>query len=92
MTAIGHEVTTHMSVAAAVQKGNADVGMGVYSSAKALDLDFVDVAFEEYDFVTYQSFLETPYIQAFLAALKSDTFLRRLVKWAAIVMSRLERL
>lgn len=74
----GHEVTTHMSVAAAVQKGNADVGMGVYSSAKALDLDFVDVAFEEYDFVTYQSFLETPYIQAFLAALKSDTFLRRL--------------
>lgn len=73
-----HEVTTHMSVAAAVQKGNADVGMGVYSSAKALDLDFVDVAFEEYDFVTYQSFLEMPYIQAFLAALKSEAFLRKL--------------
>lgn len=74
----GHEVTTHMSVAAAVKKGNADTGLGVYSSAKALDLDFVEVAFEEYDFVTYQSFLELKEMQEFLKALKSSAFLKKL--------------
>lgn len=73
-----HEVPTHMSVAVAVQKGNADTGLGIYSSAKALELDFVDVAFEEYDFVTYQSFLQLPEIQAFIRALKSQIFLRKL--------------
>lgn len=74
----GHEVTTHMSVAAAVKKGNAHAGLGVYSSARALDLDFVEVAFEEYDFVTYQSFLELKEMQEFLKVLKSREFRKRL--------------
>lgn len=69
-----HEATTHMSVAVAVQKDNADVGMGIYSSAKALDLDFIDVAFEEYDFVTYASYLELPLVQKFMQVLKSREF------------------
>lgn len=50
-----------MSVAVAVQKDNADVGMGIYSCARALGLDFIDVTFEEYDFVTYASYLELPF-------------------------------
>ena len=73
-----HEETTHMSVAVAVQKGNADTGMGIYSSARALDLDFVDIAFEEYDFVTYASWIELPFVQEFLKILKSDAFKERL--------------
>lgn len=73
-----HEATTHMSVAVAVQKDNADVGMGIYSCAKALDLDFIDVTFEEYDFVTYEKYLELPFVQAFLEILKSDAFKNRL--------------
>ncbi len=74
----GHEATTHMSVAVAVQKDNADVGMGIYSCAKALDLDFVDVTFEEYDFVTYASYLELPFVRAFLEVLKSRAFKEKL--------------
>ena len=73
-----HEETTHMSVAVAVQKGNADTGMGIYSSARALDLDFVDIAFEEYDFVTYASWIELPFVQEFLKVLKSDAFKEKL--------------
>lgn len=73
-----HEVATHMSVAVAVKKDNADTGMGIYSCAKTLDLDFVDVAFEEYDFVTYASYLELPYVQEFLKILKSAEFQARL--------------
>lgn len=73
-----HEAATHMSVAVAVQKDNADVGLGVYSCAKALDLDFVDVSFEEYDFVTYERYLELPSVQGFIDILKGEAFQDRL--------------
>ncbi len=73
-----HEAATHMSVAVAVQKDNADVGMGIYSCAKALELDFIDVGFEEYDFVTYEKYLELPSVQEFIHILKSEAFKNRL--------------
>jgi len=37
------EAATHMAVAAAIQGGSADTGMGVLSAAKAMDLDFIPV-------------------------------------------------
>lgn len=73
-----HEAATHMAVAVAVQKDNADAGMGIYSCAKALALDFVDVAFEEYDFVTREEYLDLPLVQEFLRALRSSEFRRKL--------------
>lgn len=73
-----NEAATHMSVAVAVQKDNADTGMGIYSCAKALGLDFVDAAFEEYDFVTYAEYLELPSVQEFLCALTGEEFGRHL--------------
>lgn len=80
ITGYTNEAATHMSVAVAVQKGNADVGMGIYSCARALELDFVDAAFEEYDFVTRASWLELPYVQEFLNVLRSSEFRVRLEK------------
>ncbi len=73
-----HEATTHMAVAVAVAKKNADVGMGIYSCAKALDLDFIDIAYEEYDFVTYENYLNLPFMKSFLEVLKSEKFHRKL--------------
>lgn len=80
ITGYGNEAATHMSVAIAVQKDNADTGMGIYSCAKALGLDFVDVGFEEYDFVTRECWLELPFVRAFLNVLKSSGFRSRLEK------------
>ena len=73
-----HEAATHMSVAVAVQKDNADVGMGIYSCARTLGLDFVDAASEEYDFVTREEYLDLPVVQEFLRALRSREFLAKL--------------
>ncbi|MFR0986344.1 MAG: substrate-binding domain-containing protein [Frisingicoccus sp.] len=73
-----YEAATHMSVAVAVQKDNADVGMGIYSCAKALNLDFIEVGFEEYDFVTYEKYLELPAVQEFIHVLKGEAFKNRL--------------
>lgn len=44
------ELNTHMAVSAAVKTGSATTGLGIYSAAKAMNLDFVDVTYEDYDF------------------------------------------
>ncbi|MCQ4635656.1 molybdopterin biosynthesis protein [Anaerovorax odorimutans] len=72
------EATTHMAVAAAVGSDGADAGMGILSAAKAMDLDFVPIGPEEYDFAIPEQYLNLPHIQAFLEILKSDEFHRRL--------------
>ena len=43
------EVGTHMTVAASIASGTIDVGLGVQAAAKALGLEFLPVASEQYD-------------------------------------------
>jgi putative molybdopterin biosynthesis protein len=72
------EAVTHMAVAAAVQSGSADTGMGIASAAAALGLDFIPLGNEEYDFAIPSRFLELEPVQAFLEILESDAFHKRL--------------
>ena len=72
------EMTTHMAVAAAVASESADAGMGVLSAANAMELDFIEVAYEEYDFAVPVRFLETPHIKAFIDILQSEEFKAKL--------------
>ena len=72
------EASTHMAVAAAVESDSADVGMGILSAARAMDLDFIEVGPEEYDFAVPVKFLELPVIQAFIEILKSREFHEKL--------------
>ncbi|MFT9497872.1 molybdopterin biosynthesis protein [Anaerosolibacter sp.] len=66
------EMTTHMAVAAAVASGAADVGVGVLSAAKALDLDFIPIGDEAYDFAVPQKYLDNGVIELFIHVLKSQ--------------------
>lgn len=68
------EAATHMAVAAAVGSDGADAGMGILSAAKAMDLDFIPIGPEEYDFAVPQEYLDLPHIQAFIEILKSEDF------------------
>lgn len=68
------DMTTHMAVAAAVSAGTADVGVGVFSAAKAMGLDFIPIGVEEYDFAIPEQFMETEMIRAFLEVLRSEDF------------------
>ncbi|HEX3010501.1 MAG TPA: substrate-binding domain-containing protein, partial [Syntrophomonadaceae bacterium] len=43
------EEYTHLAVAASVKNDACDVGMGIYASALAMDLDFIPVTEEQYD-------------------------------------------
>lgn len=68
---------THMSVAVAVLGGRADVGLGIYAAAKALDLDFIPVATEQYDLVIPEQFVDSDSIHAVLDTIRSAEFKRR---------------
>lgn len=68
------ELTTHMAVATAVKTGSATTGLGIYSAALAMGLDFVEVTNEDYDFLIRESLAEDPRIQEFIRILKSKDF------------------
>ena len=67
-----------MAVAAAVESDSADVGMGILSAARAMNLDFIEIGPEEYDFAVPVKFLELPVVQAFIEILKSGEFHEKL--------------
>ena len=68
------EAATHMAVAAQVAGGEADCGMGVYSAAHAMGLDFIPVGDEEYDFAMRPETLELPEMKSFIRLLTSEAF------------------
>ncbi len=74
------EAATHMAVAAAVRDGGADAGIGVLSASRAMNLDFIPVCDEEYDFAIPAEYLELPHICAFIEILKNTVFLNKLEK------------
>lgn len=78
ITGYDREMATHMAVAAAVASDGADAGMGVLSAAKAMDLDFIEVGPEEYDFAIPAEYLQLPHIKAFIEILQSDEFRGRI--------------
>lgn len=74
------EYATHMAVAISVKSGVADTGLGVYSAAKAMDLDFIPLASEQYDFLLPAAYLDDARVQQFIDILSSDAFQQRLLE------------
>ncbi|MBI3090003.1 MAG: helix-turn-helix transcriptional regulator [Candidatus Tectomicrobia bacterium] len=70
------EVSTHLEVAMAVARGEADVALGTEAAAAALRLDFVPLARERYQLIMQRRTLELPSVQALLEVLRSSAFAR----------------
>lgn len=68
------EEFTHLNVAAAVKSGSADTGLGILSAAKALDLDFVPITWEEYELCIPAELEHEPGITAVLTLVKNPAF------------------
>lgn len=86
------EAATHMAVAAQVAGGEADCGMGVYSAAHAMGLDFIPVGEEEYDFVMRKDSLEMPEVKCFLKLLGSEAFRKKLDELGGYALEDLVRI
>jgi len=67
-----NEEYTHTAVAVQIAEGNVDAGMGIYAVAKNLDLDFIPIANEDYDFLIKADMKDHPKVQSFIEALHSD--------------------
>jgi putative molybdopterin biosynthesis protein len=68
------EEFTHIAVAAVIAAGDADCGLGVYSAAKLMGLDFIALGNEEYDFAVPVEFLDMDMIKEFIKVIKTDEF------------------
>jgi len=68
------EEYTHLAVAAAVASGTADAGLGIRAAARALQLDFVPLAHEQYDLVMTGATYESDLLQLLLGLLHDEAF------------------
>ena len=66
-------------MAAQIVSGSADAGMGIYSSAKLYDLDFIPICIEEYDLIIPDHAWDTPQVQQLLATLRSEEFKEKIL-------------
>jgi molybdopterin molybdotransferase/putative molybdopterin biosynthesis protein len=64
------EEYTHLAVAAAVQSGAADCGLGIAAAARALKLDFVPLEQERYDLVIPRAHYESDLLRPLLDLLR----------------------
>ncbi len=72
----GRELYTHMAVASAVATGAADAGMGILAAARAMDLEFVPLAWERYDLAVPEENLALPQVRKVLEVLERADFRR----------------
>ena len=59
MLGYGREMFTHLAVAAEVKADDKAVGLGIYTAAKTMGIDFVPVADESYDLLMTKEFFES---------------------------------
>jgi putative molybdopterin biosynthesis protein len=67
-------------VAAAIAQGRADWGLAIEHVARRLDLGFMPLTAERYDFVVPVQRLERPALQALIRLLKNKTIREQLAK------------
>lgn len=65
---------THLQVAEAVARGEADVGLGIAAAARPFQLDFIPLFEERYDLVFYAGGAENRRMQALLNFLQTRRF------------------
>jgi len=68
------EMFSHLSVAAEIKQQKKSVGLGIYSAAKAMDLDFIPIADESYDLLMTASFYESEGGKLLENVLRSSVF------------------
>lgn len=68
------EMFSHLSVAAEIKEKENSVGLGVYSAAKTMGLDFIPVADESYDLVMTKAFFESDGGKRFIEVIQSNEF------------------
>lgn len=67
----GPEAASHLEVAMTIAAGQADVGLGARAAATAMDLEFLPIAWEEFDLILSGTMLEAA--EPLISALRDQT-------------------
>ncbi len=73
-----YEVKTHTAVAAAVKHGRADAGIAIEAAAYLYGLDFIPLAWEEYDFLILKNRLDKEYVKAFIEYIRDKERIKKI--------------
>jgi len=68
------EEYTHLGVAAAIASGRADCGLGIAAAAQALDLEFIPLFSERYDFIIPKMYAESELLRPIFEVISSQEF------------------
>ena len=82
------EELTHNSVAVQIAGDSADAGMGIYSTAKLYDLDFLPICVEEYDLLIPEKAWGTRMVRQLIQTLQSDAFRARIEAMGGYTLDR----
>ena len=82
------EELTHNSVAVQIAGDSADAGMGIYSTAKLYDLDFLPICVEEYDLLIPEKGWNSRMVRQLISTLKSEEFKTRIEAMGGYMLDR----
>jgi putative molybdopterin biosynthesis protein len=75
------EEYTHLAVAAAVRNDTADCALGIYASARALDLDFIPISEERYDLCILPDVIGEHNLDMLLQVIKGSQFRQKVLNF-----------
>ncbi|MEN6349531.1 MAG: molybdopterin biosynthesis protein [Syntrophomonas sp.] len=75
------EEYTHLAIAAAVKNDACDAGLGIYSSARALNLDFIPVIEERYDICILTNLMSKIQLDILFEAINSPAFKKQTINF-----------
>ena len=82
------EEMTHNSVAVQIAGDSADAGMGIYSTARLYDLDFLPICVEEYDLLIPEEVWGSGMVRQLIRTLKSEEFKNRIEAMGGYTLDR----
>ena len=82
------EELTHNAVAVQIAENSANAGLGIYSTAKLYDLDFIPVCEEEYDLLIPAYVRDSEPVRALVRTLKSPEFRERIEAMGGYTLDR----
>ena len=85
------EEYSHLAVAAAVNGGSADTGLGILSAARALNLDFVPLVNEQYDLVIPRSHYDSDLLRPLFELLADGEFQQAVAALGGYDVTRMGR-
>jgi len=84
------EETSHLAIASAVARGEADVGVGIEKAAMQVqNVEFIPLQKERYDLVFLRRDLDKPHFQALLSILRSPGFRKEIHSMGGYDVSRM---